>query len=96
MKCRNDVFMSKVGVNKLDKAQEVHFDVQRDLPDCKKINTKNYLTTDAATPSFNKFKTPANQFECMRVLRCDRVRSRRYHILCNATCQRCFGQRKTR
>ena len=67
MKCRNDIFMSKVGVNKLDKAQEVHFDVQRDLPDCKKINTKNYLTTAAATPDFNKFKTPSNQFECMRV-----------------------------
>ena len=67
MKCRNDIFMSKVGVNKLDKAQEVHFDVQRDLPDCKKINTKNYLATDATTPNFNKFKTPANQFECMRV-----------------------------
>ena len=67
MKCRNDIFMSKVGVNKLDKAQEVHFDVQRDLPDCKKINTKDYLNTAAATPDFNKFKTPANQFECMRV-----------------------------
>ena len=67
MKCRNDIFMSKVGVNKLDKGQEVHFDVQRDLPDCKKINTKNYLSTVAATPNFNKFKTPANQFECMRV-----------------------------
>ena len=67
MKCRNDIFMSKVGVNKLDKAQEVHFDVQRDLPDCKKINTKNYLTTAATTPVFNKFKTPSNQFECMRV-----------------------------
>ena len=67
MKCRNDIFMSKVGVNKLDKAQEVHFDVQRDLPDCRKINVKNYLETASTTPVFNKFKTPANQFECMRV-----------------------------
>lgn len=66
-KCRNDIFMSKVGVNKLDKQTEVHFDVQRNLPDCKKINTQKYVSTEATAPRYNRYKAPTNQFECMRV-----------------------------
>ena len=66
-KCRNDIFMSKVGVNKLDKQTEVHFDVQRNLPDCKKINTQKYVSSAAEAPTFNRYKTPQNQFECLRV-----------------------------
>lgn len=66
-KCRNDIFMSKVGVNKLDKQTEVHFDVQRNLPDCKKINTQKYVSSEAEAPRYNRYKTPQNQFECMRV-----------------------------
>ena len=65
-KCRNEVFMSKIGVEKLDKRVEVHFDVQRDLPDCKRINASKYISTEAETPNYNRWKTPINQFECMR------------------------------
>ena len=66
-KCRNDIFMSKVGVDKLNKQMEVHFDVQRNLPDCKKINASNYKSTEAEAPKYNRYKTPNNQFECLRV-----------------------------
>lgn len=59
--------MSKVGVEKIKKETEVHFDVQRDLPDCKKINALNVVSSEAATPRKNRYKTPANQFECLRV-----------------------------
>lgn len=67
MKCKNDIFMSKVGVKQLDKQTEVHFDVQRNLPDCRKINTAKYVSTEATAPDPNRYKTPQNQFECMRV-----------------------------
>ena len=66
-KCRNDIFMEKVGVDKLNKQMEVHFDVQRNLPDCKKINTSKYVSSEADAPRYNRYKTPNNQFECMRV-----------------------------
>lgn len=65
-KCRNDIFMNKVGVNKLNKQMEVFFDVQRNLPDCKKINASKYVSSEAEAPRFNRYKTPNNQFECMR------------------------------
>lgn len=65
MKCRNDVYMRKIGAEKLDKTVEVDFDVQRNLPDCRKISAKKYVSTDATSPSYNMYKVPANQFECM-------------------------------
>ena len=66
MKCKNDIYMAKVGVEKINKQTEVHFDVQRDLPDCKKINTSKYLTS-GPNARFNRYKAPINQFECLRV-----------------------------
>ena len=65
MKCRNDIFMSKVGVDRLHKTTEVHFDVQKDLPDCRRSSTENYIDTMAAAPTFGTFRIPNNQFECM-------------------------------
>lgn len=65
-KCKNDIFMSKVGVNRITKQMEVDFDIQSNLPDCRKINASKYVSTEAETPSFNRYKTPVNQFECMR------------------------------
>ena len=37
-KCKNEKFMSTIGVDKLNKNVEVDFDVQRNLPDCQKIS----------------------------------------------------------
>lgn len=65
MKCKNEVLMQKVTANKLDKQVEVDFSVQRKLPDCRKINTKRYVSTSASTPTYNMYKIPSNQFECM-------------------------------
>ena len=71
MKCRNDVLMEKIGINKLDKNVEVTLEALSNLPDCRQINAKSYVsiavegeTTPA--PTFNRFKMPKNQFECMR------------------------------
>ena len=67
-KCKNEKFMSTVGVNKLTKNVEVDFDVQRNLPDCQKINAGRYVSTTASNPRYDRFKIPKNQFECMQGL----------------------------
>lgn len=72
MKCRNDLLMEKIGINKLDKMHEVTLEALSNLPDCKQINAKAYVSVTAtdsgteATPTYNRFKNPKNQFECMR------------------------------
>lgn len=65
-KCKNEKFMSTVGVNKLTKNVEVDFDVQRNLPDCQKISAGKYISTTAESPRYDRFKIPKNQFECMQ------------------------------
>lgn len=65
MNCKNDAFMRMVGVEKLDKKVEVDFDVQRFLPDCRRIKADKYVSTSASAPAFNRYRIPANQFECM-------------------------------
>ena len=65
-KCKNEKFMSTIGVNKLTKNVEVDFDVQRNLPDCQKISAGRYVSTVAENPRYDRFKIPKNQFECMQ------------------------------
>ena len=65
-KCKNEKFMSTVGSSKLNKNVEVDFDVQRNLPDCQKVNAGRYISTEATNPRFDRFKIPKNQFECMQ------------------------------
>lgn len=64
MKCKNDVLMAKVGQKKLNKQVEVDFSVQKKLPDCRRINAKNFVLSDAASPTYNMYQIPTNQFEC--------------------------------
>ena len=66
MKCRNEKFMSTVGLNKLNKNVEVDFDVQRNLPDCQKLGAGKYVATAAEGARFDRFRIPKNQFECMK------------------------------
>ena len=65
-KCKNEKFMSTVGVDKLNKNVEVDFDVQRNLPDCQKISAGKHVSTTATSPRFDRFRIPKNQFECMQ------------------------------
>lgn len=64
-KCKNEKFMSTVGVNKATKNVEVDFDVQRNLPDCQKTSANKKLSADDGA-RFDRFRIPKNQFECMR------------------------------
>lgn len=65
MKCKNDAFFKMVGGEKLEKKVEVDFDVQRNLPDCNRINAKKYVSTEATNPSYDQYVTPQNMFECL-------------------------------
>ena len=66
-RCTNDVLLNKIGLNKLDKNDELSLRVRRDLPDCRKINTKNFINiADGAGESYNKYDRPDDLFECNR------------------------------
>lgn len=65
-RCNNDVLLKKIGVEKLNKTTEVSFTVMRDLPNCRRIRTNNYIaiSDNSKTPAFYKHTRPANRFQC--------------------------------
>lgn len=62
-RCKTDLLMRKIGVNKLDNNVEVDFTVLSDLPDCRRISANKTLTENAG--AYDRYKIPINQFECM-------------------------------
>lgn len=67
MRCNIDKLIGKIGVDKLSKEIEVSFALHRNLPDCRKINTRFYVAaTEEGTHTYNSLRKPKNQFECMR------------------------------
>lgn len=65
-KCKNEVFLSKVGIEKLNNQVEIDYEIADDLTDCKKINTKKYYSTEATGSTYAAYAVPSNQFECMK------------------------------
>lgn len=63
-KCKNDVLIQKVGLKKLSNTMEVDFDVLRRMPDCNRINAKNYYGATQPSPTYDKWKIPEDVFEC--------------------------------
>lgn len=66
MKCKNDVLMNKIGLNKINDRTEVELTILNDLPDCKKINTKNFIPVEGVTSAYNYYMVPTNRFDCMK------------------------------
>lgn len=67
MRCNIDALIKKVGIDKLSKEIEATFSLHRNLPDCRKIDTRKYVgTDDTGTLTYNSLKKPANRFECLR------------------------------
>lgn len=64
-RCNYDALLNKIGINKLTKQTEVSFTVMKDLPDCRRIDAKNYIR-EIGVDGYNKYKRPDNKFECMR------------------------------
>ena len=71
-KCKNEVLMKKIGLAKIDKNQtEFALTVLENLPDCKRINTKNYVdiktsanASDTTKAAYNRFLIPKATLEC--------------------------------
>lgn len=65
-RCKNDVLMNKIGLNKITDRTEVEFTILNDLPDCKKINTRNVVSPNPNTYVYKYYTIPVNRFDCMR------------------------------
>lgn len=64
-KCKNDILLKKVNENKLTEHVEVDFALSYELPDCRKIDAKNFVNTPG-THSYNAYSIPADVFDCNR------------------------------
>ena len=71
MRCDFDTLISKISAEKLNKKVEVDFSILGNLPDCKRINTSNYLKMIDAqgaeaenTATYNKYQKPLEKIEC--------------------------------
>ena len=64
-RCNNAVLLNKIGMKNLTNQTEIDIRVRKDLPDCKRINTKKFDDISGQY-RYNQFLKPANQFECMR------------------------------
>ena len=65
MRCGNEAVLNKIGLNPLSQTSEIDFRLRKDLPDCRTINTRNFVAISAGN-SYNKYKKPKNAFECDR------------------------------
>lgn len=63
MRCNNEELLSKINSPKLNKQTEATFTVMKDLPNCRRIKTRDQLGTVAG--SYNKWNVPRNAFECL-------------------------------
>lgn len=77
MRCDMETLISKIATEKLNKRTEVDFSILGGLPDCKKINTKDYLKvvdssnqTVQATLVYNRFNRPQISVECGAADKC--------------------------
>lgn len=64
-RCGNEALLKLISNNKLDENTRVRFNVRSDLPDCRKIDAKNYVNITQAG-AYNKYARPVNRFECGR------------------------------
>lgn len=65
MRCDNNTLLKKIGLSAIDKNVEIDFRLRKDLPDCRKINTRNFVNI-SGTYTYNNYKKPVNRFECDR------------------------------
>lgn len=64
-RCNNDILLRKITKKPVDQATtEVSFLLYGHLPDCRRINTKNIISSTDTAYSYNRFVKPVNRFEC--------------------------------
>ena len=77
MRCDMETLINKITTEKLSSRVEVTFSILGNLPDCKRINTKNYIKvvdassqTVSTTLAYNKYNKPTNSIGCADVPEC--------------------------
>jgi len=77
MRCDMEELISKITSKRLDRRTVVSFALLGNLPDCMRINAKNYINVVdgsheavEATLAFNRFDKPSNMLECDRETTC--------------------------
>lgn len=64
-RCTNEVLLRKITKKPVDQATtEVSFMLYGHLPDCRRINTKDLISSTDTAYSYNRFQKPVNRFEC--------------------------------
>lgn len=71
-KCNlNRIAAQKVGFNKVEKTQEVDFNLSADIDACVKINTKNYVSYDGdSAPVYSRLAVPQDMINVCAVKGC--------------------------
>lgn len=64
-RCGNEAVLKLVSQKALQQSTQIDFRLRRDLPDCKKINAKNFVNV-SGDYTWNKYRKPENRFECGR------------------------------
>lgn len=66
MNCKNEKLLAKIGKKKLTKETEVDFTVLDPIDECRRINTKDYVATDATsgTVTYDRYTIPDDAFNC--------------------------------
>ena len=66
MKCKNEILLAKVGKEKLTPETEVELTVLDPIDSCRRINTRDYVGTDATagTLVYDQYSVPDDQFNC--------------------------------
>lgn len=64
-RCNNDLLLKKIGINTLSESTEIDFRIRKDLADCRRINTKDYIKITGDV-TFNKYDRPVNAFDCVQ------------------------------
>ena len=66
MKCKNEMLLAKVGKKKATKETEVEFTILDPIDSCRRINTRDYISTDATagTVTYDRYTIPDDAFNC--------------------------------
>lgn len=63
MRCNNGELLSKITAPKLNNHIEATFTIRKDLPNCRRIKTRDQVSETEGT--YNKWIVPFNRFECL-------------------------------
>lgn len=67
MRCDNDALLSKIGLKSVQKTHEISFNVLTDIENCKRINTRQYISVVSSATTYNRNLVPDDRFNCLPI-----------------------------